>query len=184
VLFDHKSQFFKGLFIPESAVREYTRYVIKELRDRTNTQYVEIRHNFMKANTLKTDNGDEVESASGSSSEPFLRIIREVLEEVHDEDKRTRNAKIFDLKVIYTTPRSLGDWVRTKRATEWALDDVIKMKRLFPELICGSLYPNAQACSNHPPEIPKKGSSLAYRCNMLTVLSAQDLILSVQKTGV
>jgi hypothetical protein len=154
-LFDCKSQFFKGLFIPKSAVEKYTRQVIRDLIE-AETQYVETRHNFMAANTLKEDNGEIVksEAASGSNSEPFLAIVKKALDEAHDEIKATKKGKMFDLKVIYTTPRSLGgDWEATKKAVEWAFQDVIEMKRLFSDIVCGSLYPNGQASSESLPFI-------------------------------
>ncbi|KAM3065071.1 hypothetical protein ACMFMG_006167 [Clarireedia jacksonii] len=186
ILFDFKSQFWKGLFIPKSAVKKYTRLMISDLR-KARQQYVEIRHNFMKTNTLKNDNGTIADADEISSSVPVLKIIEDALKEVHDkikkkkeriladmeEEKEQLREKIdgikkkskdipdglkekaknlhnkiqeikengcekFDMKVIYTTPRSMGgNEVATKAATKWALEDVIKMKKLFPDLIIG-----------------------------------------------
>ncbi len=115
----------KGLFAYESAFRNYTQACIKDFV-RDNIQYAEIRPNFMKTNSLKTDDGE-----GSIGNEGIMKIIDEELQKAMKQ-LRKDNQYFGGMKVIYCTPRSFR-----KEQVAFALDECIDLKIKFKHLLCG-----------------------------------------------
>jgi adenosine deaminase CECR1 len=94
-----------------------------------NIQYAEIRPNFMKANSLKTDDGLKTIGNDG-----IMSIIKEELEKTMLELKK--NGQYFGgMKVIYCTPR-----IFQNAQVKGALDECLALKKTYKGLLCGRLH--------------------------------------------
>lgn len=123
--FNYRTQMMKGLFIYETAYREYTRACIKDFVE-DNIQYAEVRPNFMSTNSLKTDCGGRTMDNS-----KIMDILDDGVSKTIDEIKQ--NGGYFGgMKVIYCTPRSFENG-----PVETALNECIALKKKYPHLICG-----------------------------------------------
>jgi adenosine deaminase CECR1 len=114
----------KGLFSYESAFKAYTRACINDFID-DNIQYAEIRPNF-PSNALVKDDGTGYIDNFG-----LLQIIQDEI-----EYQKTTGRYFGGMKVIYCTPRSFPN-----KAIEDSLNECIALKREFPNLLCGKLFP-------------------------------------------
>ncbi|KAH8809299.1 hypothetical protein F5884DRAFT_822343 [Xylogone sp. PMI_703] len=123
--FNFRTQMMKGLFAYESAFRNYIQACIRDFEE-DNIQYAEIRPNFMSTNSLKRDDGREP-----INNEGIMKIIEEELA-VTMEELKSEGKYFGGMKVIYCTPRSFH-----KSQVEDALNECIKLKREFGNLLCG-----------------------------------------------
>jgi adenosine deaminase CECR1 len=113
----------KGLFGYESAFRAYTSEVIK-------IQYAELRPNF-PANVLAKDD------ASGTITNADLCQI--ILDESTKKLASLKAGEYFrGVKIIYCAPKLL-DKDHPAEAMAANLDECIKLKQQFPQLICGNV---------------------------------------------
>lgn len=98
--------------------------------------YAELRPMLMDK-TIPTDDGRNTIGLEGQ-----MAIIQEIIREYQEElDKEGELSKLpWGIKIIYCTPRSIP---KPKMQSE--LEDCIKLKIKFPDLICGisslSKYP-------------------------------------------
>lgn len=122
----------KGLFNYVTAYRTYTRRLLEDFV-RDNIQYAEIRPNFMSTNQLWSDDGTEQIDNRG--------IMTIIIEET--KAFMEKHAHEFGgLKVIYCTPRSFDN-----KQVEFALDECLQFKELWPEWIAGEWCPRFYFCS-------------------------------------
>lgn len=91
--------------------------------------YAELRPMLLDK-TIQADNGD-----SSVTLEDQMRMIsRAMVKKKQELDKEARGHLFpFGLKIIYCTPRSIPEKMMNNE-----IKDCIRLKKLFPELICGA----------------------------------------------
>ncbi|KAI0382192.1 Metallo-dependent hydrolase [Hypomontagnella monticulosa] len=155
--FNGRTRMMKGLFNYEKAFRAYTRKCLEEFV-KDNVQYAEIRPNFMKSNQVIRDDGSEGPNNFGlmeiiiEEYENFMKDIGDMDENGRIVENRKLDAQgkpiytgdgdiprgnghtpsLGGMKVIYCTPRSFP-----KPMVKEALDECIRMKKMWPQYIAG-----------------------------------------------
>lgn len=114
----------KGLFNYETGFRKYTQAYFQNLVE-DKILYAELRVTFMESNYLFSDDGKERKNN--------FEIVRIIAEELDQFKASLTNKNAFHhVKVIYCTPRSMEP-----EMVQAGLDECIKLKELWPELIAG-----------------------------------------------
>lgn len=125
--FNGRTRMMKGLFNYETAFKSYTRACLQDFVD-DNIQYAEIRPNFMHTNQVFYDDG-----SSKHDNTSIMSIIKEVCDEFMPPAQQDGRKVYFKgIKVIYCTPR-----IFNREQVGNALDECIKFKETWPELIAG-----------------------------------------------
>ncbi|RMY42863.1 hypothetical protein D0863_16343, partial [Hortaea werneckii] len=137
--FNQGTRAFKGLMNYESVYRWYIgRAINSMIRDRV--MYAELRPMLMDK-TIPSDDGLRQLDHSAQ-----MKIICEEVKRKTKklEDRGELDKFPFGLKIIYCTPRSIP---KARMQTE--LEDCIKLKQEFPDLICGFDLVGAEDRPNH-----------------------------------
>ncbi|KAI0417807.1 hypothetical protein F5X98DRAFT_363528 [Xylaria grammica] len=135
--FNGRTKMMKGLFNYETAFRRYTRKCLEEFV-KDNVQYAEIRPNFMQTNQILNDSAETKIDNFGTMNciieeyEKFMKHIGDMGEDGKIIDNQQHRPTFSGMKVIYCTPRSFSREAVTK-----ALDECIKMKKMWPDYIAG-----------------------------------------------
>ncbi|KAF2087863.1 Metallo-dependent hydrolase [Saccharata proteae CBS 121410] len=125
--FNQATRCFKGLMNYESVYRWYIRNAIKNMRAEK-VMYAELRPMLMDK-FIPTDDGAGKIDLNGQM-EMILDEVSKITEELKREDRL--NEFPFGVKIIYCTPRSIP---KAKMRSE--LEDCIRLKLKYPDLICG-----------------------------------------------
>lgn len=132
--FNQGTRCFKGLMNYESVYRWYISEVIESMIEE-HVMYTELRPMLMDKSIPSDDGKTQI------SNSQQMKIILEEWEkkkaQLKSQDRL--DAFPFGLKIIYCTPRSIP---KPKMKSE--LQDCIKLKLEFPDLICGMDYPCAR----------------------------------------
>ncbi|KAL1626864.1 hypothetical protein SLS56_006592 [Neofusicoccum ribis] len=125
--FNQATRCFKGLLNYESNYRWYIKEAMENMVA-NKVMYAELRPMLMDK-TIPSDDGRRQIDLEGQ-----MAIIEEVIREYQNElDKEGELSKLpWGIKIIYCTPRSIP---KAKMQSE--LEDCIKLKIKFPNLICG-----------------------------------------------
>ncbi|KAI6855644.1 Metallo-dependent hydrolase [Hortaea werneckii] len=159
--FNQGTRAFKGLMNYESVYRWYIgKAVDSMIRDRV--MYAELRPMLMDK-TIPSDDGLHQLDHSAQ-----MKIICEEVKRKTKElkDKGELDKFPFGLKIIYCTPRSIP---KARMQTE--LQDCIKLKQEFPDLICGFDLVGAEDRPNH----------IGFYCDLLVGFqnTCKDLDISI-----
>ncbi|KAF4308371.1 Adenosine/AMP deaminase [Botryosphaeria dothidea] len=125
--FNQATRCFKGLLNFESAYRWYVKEAMRSMV-RNGVMYAELRPMLMDK-TIPSDDGLKNIDLEGQ-----MKIIQDVIDEYKNElDSDDELSKLpWGIKIIYCTPRSIP---KPKMQSE--LEDCIRLKIQFPDLICG-----------------------------------------------
>jgi len=157
--FNQATRCFKGLINYESLYRWYTREALESMiRDKV--MYAELRPMLMDK-TIPSDDGKR--------KLDHIAQMTLVLEEVgRYQEELKRKGQLhkfpFGLKIIYCTPRSIPkEWMRRE------IQDCIKLKQAFPDLICGFDLVGAEDRPNHIGYYRDELLAMVHACRKLNI---------------
>jgi adenosine deaminase CECR1 len=127
--FNQATRAFKGLMNYESLYRWYVDEAIDNMVN-DKVMYAEWRPMLLDKSIPSDDGKTRLDHTAQ------MRLIQEEVEKKQEQLKREGKLDKFPfgLKIIYCTPRSIPkDWMKRE------IEDCIKLKQAFPNLICGKL---------------------------------------------
>ncbi|KAH7038925.1 cat eye syndrome critical region protein 1 [Macrophomina phaseolina] len=125
--FNQATRCFKGILNFESAYRWYVKEAMRNMV-KNGVMYAELRPMLMDK-TIPSDDGLRQIDLEGQ-----MKIVENVIVEYQNElqSKGELSKLPWGIKIIYCTPRSIP-----KQKMQSELEDCIRLKIKFPELICG-----------------------------------------------
>ncbi|KAJ4290451.1 hypothetical protein N0V90_010667 [Kalmusia sp. IMI 367209] len=152
--FNQATRCFKGLLNYEQVYEWYIGKAIERLIDEK-VMYAELRPMLLDK-TIQANNGD----ASVTLQDQMRMISRAVDKKKRELDKDNKGDLFpFGLKIIYCTPRSIPEKMMNNE-----IKDCIKLKKDFPDLICGFDLVGAEDRPNHIGFYHKQLTALQAQC--------------------
>ncbi|KAF2466065.1 Metallo-dependent hydrolase [Lindgomyces ingoldianus] len=137
--FNQATRNFKGLIGYEKVYRWYISTAIDRMIEE-HVMYAELRPMLMDKDLPKDDGKEALKLEA--QMELIVECLKEKKAQLKSEGKLDRFP--FGLKIIYCTPRSIG-----KERMQTEIEDCIKLKEKFEDLICGFDLVGAEDRPNH-----------------------------------